>query len=59
MGSATEVEYHILLARDLSLLTITLYENLNGRVVEVKRMLASLLLKVRRDQVKRVRLPEC
>jgi len=50
MGSACEVEYHILLAKDLNLLSKKIYDDLNGRVVEVKRMLASLLLKVRRDR---------
>jgi four helix bundle protein len=50
MGSASEVEYHILLARDLNLLSKNNYEELAGLVVEVKRMLASLLMKVRRDQ---------
>lgn len=50
MGSASEVEYHVLLARDLNLLSKTIYDELGGRVVEVRRMLASLLLKVRRDR---------
>lgn len=50
MGSASEVEYHILLAKDLNLLSKKIYDDLNGRVVEVKRMLASLLMKVRRDR---------
>lgn len=50
MGSASEVEYHILLARDLNLLTNKIYDDLEGPIVEVKRMLASLLLKVRRDR---------
>jgi len=50
MGSASEVEYHILLARDLNLLSKKIYDDLNGRIVEVKRMLAALLLKVRRDR---------
>ena len=50
MGSASEVEYHILLARDLNFLTNQIYDDLNGRVVEVKRMLAALLMKVRRDR---------
>jgi len=50
MGSASEVEYHILLDRDLNLLTKKIYDDLDGRIVEVKRMLASLLLKVRRDR---------
>lgn len=50
MGSATEVEYHILLARDLNLLTQPIYADLERRVIEVKRMLAALLIKVRRDR---------
>ena len=50
MGSASEVEYHILLAKDLNLLSKKIYDDLNGRVVEVKRMLAALLMKVRRDR---------
>ena len=50
MGSASEVEYHILLAWDLNLLSKKTYDDLNGRIVGVKRMLASLLLKVRRDR---------
>lgn len=39
MGSASEVEYHILLASDLNLLSKKIYEDLNGRTVEVKRCL--------------------
>jgi four helix bundle protein len=50
MGSACEVEYHVLLAKDLNLLSKTIYDDLDRRIVEVKRMLASLLLKVRRDR---------
>ncbi len=47
MGSASEVEYHLLLAHDLDLLTDETYENLNTDAIEVKRMLASLIKKVR------------
>jgi len=43
MGSASELEYHLLLARDLKLLQLLDYERLSGGVVEVKRMLASLI----------------
>jgi four helix bundle protein len=38
-GSASEVEYHLLLARDLSLLNDNDYQRLNANVNEVKRML--------------------
>ncbi len=47
MGSACELEYHILLARDLNLLPDETYERLLEGVVEVKRMLTGLLIKVR------------
>lgn len=47
MGSACEVEYHALLARDLGLLTEQHYKSLNEQVCEVKRMLASFLKKLR------------
>lgn len=50
MGSASEVEYHTLLSRDLNLLSQKIYEDLNGRIVEIKKMLTSLILKVRRDR---------
>ncbi len=50
MGSASELEYHILLARDLSLLTDATYERLTGDVIEVKRMLASLIKKLNTDR---------
>ena len=50
MGSASELEYHFLLARDLNFVTETLYVQLQQRVVEVKRMLAALLVKVRADR---------
>ena len=50
MGSACEVEYHVLLAKDLNLLSKKIYDDLNERIVEIKRMLASLLIKVRRDR---------
>jgi four helix bundle protein len=45
-GSASETQYQILLAHDLSYLKIEEYEHLNGLVTEVKRMLYSLHQKV-------------
>ncbi len=47
MGSASETEYQLILARDLEFLPKELYEKLHGGVEEVKRMLASLLKTVR------------
>ena len=46
MGSASELEYHLLLSRDLNLLSPTEYEALERQAIEIKRMLASLIRKV-------------
>ena len=43
MGSASEAEYHILLARDLGYLASTDYDLICPAIQEVKRMIASLL----------------
>jgi len=48
-GSASELEYHLLLARDLNLLPAPDYERLCGQAVEVKRMLASLMKTLRAE----------
>jgi len=47
MGSASEVEYHLLLARDLGLLGVPQHNELESIVTEVKRMLTSFIAKVR------------
>jgi four helix bundle protein len=47
MGSATEVEYHLLLARDLEYIGPDEYAKSTNAIQEVKRMLASLLKTVR------------
>jgi four helix bundle protein len=47
IGSASELEYHLLLARDLELLKLLDYQRLAEGVVEVKRMLASLIHKLK------------
>ncbi len=49
MGSASELEYHLLLARDLELLRTADYQRLLEGTVEVKRMLASFIHKLRAD----------
>jgi four helix bundle protein len=48
-GSASELEYHLLLTRDLELLKASDYQRLSSEAVEVKRMLASLTQKLRAD----------
>ncbi len=49
-GSASELEYHILLANDLGLLEARQYEHLTAAVTEVKRMLASFIQKLKADR---------
>lgn len=43
LGSASEVEYHLLLASELSFLGPQDYERLTGEVTELKRMLTSFV----------------
>lgn len=50
MGSASELEYPLLLSRDLHYLDDKTFTQLCGGVVEVKRMLASLLARVRAER---------
>lgn len=50
-GSASELEYHFLLSRDLQLLKDEDYGALEQSVVEVKRMLASLIRKVEAERL--------
>ena len=50
-GSASELEYHFLLARDLNLFDDASYMPLNNAVIEVKRMLASLIRKVETERL--------
>jgi four helix bundle protein len=49
LGSASEVEYLLLLARDLQYVDAPTHENLELRVVEIKRMLTAFVRKLRAD----------
>ena len=49
MGSASELEYQLMLAHDLELLRTVDYQRLSEGAVEVKRMLALFLHKPRAD----------
>ena len=46
MGSASELEYHLLLAHDLGFLAKAKYQPLESAVIEIKRMLGSLVVRV-------------
>ena len=49
MGSASELEYHVLLAKDLKLLAPETYAELIECTTEVKRMLTGLQAKLRAE----------
>ena len=49
MGSASELEYLILLAHDLKMLTEALRDELATNLQEVKRMLAALIARLKAD----------
>ncbi len=49
MGSASELEYELLLSRDLGYLKSEDQEKLNADIHEIKQMLASLLKKLRAE----------
>ena len=46
MGSAVELEYFLVLSRDLEYLPSALYETVNQQTLRVQRMLGSLIRKV-------------
>jgi four helix bundle protein len=49
LGSASELEYHLLLAHDLKMLSEEKHKQLDNRVTEIKRMLTSLIQKLKSD----------
>jgi len=49
MGSTSELDYHLLLSRDLGYLAADKYAQLGAEVLELKRMLVSLARKVLSD----------
>lgn len=50
MGSASEVEYHLLLAHDLNMIPTDAYEPLTRQITEVKRMLTAFLQTLKADR---------
>lgn len=47
MGSASELEYHILLAQDLEYIEPSVYQQLTANVIEVKKMLGPFIKKLK------------
>ena len=50
MGSASELEYHLLLAKDLKLITAQDHQELSQCGIELKRMLTALLQKLNAER---------
>ncbi len=48
-GPACELEYELLLARDLNLVSEQVHDRLSGQVVEVKRMTTALIRKLKTE----------
>lgn len=49
MGSASELEYHLLLSHDLGLLKDMVYDDLSEKVIQLKQMLTGLIKKLKAD----------
>ena len=49
MGSASELEYNLLLAHELGFVDGALYQQLQARTIEVKRMLTGFIRKLTAD----------
>jgi four helix bundle protein len=50
-GSASELDYHLLLANDLRFLKQTQHDELSKQLLEVRRMLTALIVKVETERV--------
>jgi four helix bundle protein len=48
LGSASELEYHLLLAFELRFFSNDVYQNLNNQVNEIKRMLITFINKLKK-----------
>ena len=46
MGSALEADYHLLVARDTTLLSRDVYDDLSSRAMEFRRMLGGLIKRI-------------
>ena len=48
-GSASELEYHLILAHDLQMIELDTFDQLSSQVTEVKKMLSGFLDKLTAD----------
>ena len=49
-GSASELEYHLILARDLNLIDAKTHNKLNSELVQIKRMMGSLITRLKTNK---------
>lgn len=49
MGSASELEYHLLLSKDLGFIKLNTFDNCNNDVSEIKQMLSSFIKKLKAE----------
>lgn len=47
MGSASEVEYLLLLSKDLNYLSLEKYKKFNDQIVEIKKMISTYINKIK------------
>lgn len=52
MGSASELEYHVILAKDLRFLDESAFQRISTEVEELKKMLASFIGKIGHSQMR-------
>ena len=52
-GSANELEYHLVLARDLGFLTVIEFREFESKTLEIERMLAALAQRLQRPVLAR------
>ena len=50
LGSASELEYHLILARDLGYLAPSEHQPLQDQVVEIKKMLSGFIARLRSER---------
>jgi len=50
MGSASELEYLVILSKDLTFVDMKCYNSLSTEITEIKRMLATLIKKLRAER---------
>ena len=49
MGSSSELEYLVFLSKELELIEKTTFTKLNLKIIEIKKMLTSLMKKLRAE----------